>query len=108
MIWKPCVLPGLMAILCLSSCADLGDPLKPQPQSSLTATTLDFGTVALSRSTTRSVTISNSGTGTLVGSAELSCAEYTFQSGGGAFALRAGEFRTIEVAFTPGGVGTFP
>jgi len=97
-----------LAAITLGGCSDLGDVLKPQPQSQLTATALDFGTVAVSQSTTRSVTISNSGTGALTGTASLSCSEYFLQSGGGPFSLASGQSRTMVVEFTPGSVGSFP
>ena len=98
----------VLASVLVAGCSDLGAPFKPRPQSQVSATSLDFGTVVVSRSTTRSVTITNAGTGTLTGTAELTCADYSFQSGGGDYALGAGQSKTIVVAFTPGSVGTFP
>ena len=98
----------LASVLVVAGCSDLGAPFKPRPQSQLSATALDFGTVVVTRSTTRSLTITNAGTGTLTGTAELTCSEYSFESGGGAYALGAGQSKTIVVAFTPGSVGTFP
>ncbi|HEU4724865.1 MAG TPA: choice-of-anchor D domain-containing protein [Candidatus Eisenbacteria bacterium] len=98
---------ALTSILAVAGCSDLGDPFKPQPQSRLSATALDFGTVVVSRSSTRTITITNDGTGTLTGDAQLACAEYALQSGGGAFALGAGQSKSIVVAFTPGAVGSY-
>lgn len=98
----------LVATLAWSGCSDLGSVVKPNPQSQLSATSLDFGTVAVSQSVTRSLTISNSGTGILTGTASLSCAGYSLPSGGGPFALAGGQSRTIVVEFTPGSVGLYP
>jgi len=98
----------ILATITLGGCSDLGEVLKPRPQSQLSATALDFGTVAVSQSTTRSLTISNSGTGILTGTASISCSEYSLQSGGGSFTLAGGQSRAIVVEFTPGSVGSFP
>lgn len=99
---------ALTSMVLLAGCSDLGAPFKPQPRSQLSVTSLDFGTVVVSRSSTRAVTITNVGTGTLTGNAGLSCSEYTIQSGGGGYALGAGESQTVVVAFAPGSAGTFP
>lgn len=98
----------LVSLLAFAGCSDLGAPFQPRPQIQLSATSLDFGTVVVSRSTTRSVTITNAGTGTLTGTARLTCSDYSIQSGGGDYALGAGQSKTIVVAFAPGSVGTFP
>lgn len=99
---------ALTSMVVVAGCSDLGAPFKPQPRSELSVASLDFGTVVVSRSTTRTVTITNVGTGTLTGNAALSCSEYTIQSGGGAYALGAGESQTVVVAFAPASVGNFP
>jgi hypothetical protein len=97
----------LLALALSAGCSDLGAPLKPNPQAALSVTALDFGTVALSQTRDRSVTLSNAGTGTLTGTVAVSCAAYTIESGGGAYSLAAGESRTIDVRFNPGTVGDF-
>ncbi|HEX7077945.1 MAG TPA: choice-of-anchor D domain-containing protein [Candidatus Eisenbacteria bacterium] len=102
------VLAVATVVIPLAGCSDLGAPLEPRPQSQLSATLLDFGTLAVSQSATRSVTISNSGTGPLLGSARLSCAEYAIQSGGGPFSIPPGASHTIVVQFTPGAAGAYP
>src|SRR5690349_12486580 len=94
--------------LAAAGCSDLGTPFKPVPHADLSATTVSFGTLAVSQSTTRSIVVSNSGTGRLYGTATLSCSAYTIDSGGGGFELLPGQARTIVVRFTPDGVGTFP
>jgi hypothetical protein len=74
----------------------------------LSATSLDFGTVALSDSALRTVTLSNTGTADLAGTAAVTCSEYQLQTGGGAFSIAPGGSLTLVLRFTPGGVGTFP
>jgi hypothetical protein len=108
MHWQRRLLPLAVTLFALAGCSDLGRVVKPVPQSQLSATALDFGTVAVSQSVTRSLTVTNSGTGTLTGEASLSCAGYSLQSGGGPFALAGGQSRTIVVAFAPASVGTYP
>ncbi len=99
----------LLAVpLVFTGCSDLGEVVKPMPQSQISANALDFGTVAVSQSVTRSISITNSGTGTLTGTASLSCAGYSLVSGGGAFALGGGQSRAIVVAFAPASVGVYP
>jgi hypothetical protein len=43
-----------MFALSLASCSDLGPLVKPKPQAQLSALSLDFGTIAINKSTTRS------------------------------------------------------
>lgn len=97
-----------IAAVIAAGCSDLGTPLKPKPQPQLSATALDFGTVAVSQSNTRSITITNAGTGTLLGDAAISCEGYSIETGGGPFALSASESRTVVVGFTPSTTGSFP
>jgi hypothetical protein len=58
-------------------CSDLGEPLRLAPQPGVSATALDFGTVAVGGSATRSVTVTNAGTADFSGSAGLSCPGYS-------------------------------
>lgn len=87
----------------------MGAPLKLRAQAELSATSLDFGTVAVSGSATRSVIVRNSGTADLVGSATLlSCPDFQLESGGGPFTIGPGQQLTIVLRFAPSGVGSFP
>jgi hypothetical protein len=87
----------------------MGAPLKLRAQAELSASSLDFGTVAVSGSATRSVIVRNSGTADLVGNAALlSCPDYQLESGGGPFTVGPGNQLTIVLRFVPSGVGSFP
>jgi len=76
------------------------------PHAELSATSLDFGTVAVSASVTRSVIVGNSGGADLHGSASVACGGFSIQSGGGAFTVPAGGQHTVVVAYMPSGTGT--
>jgi len=91
----------------LSGCSDLGTQPKRLAAPQLSATSLDFGTVAVSDSAFRSFTLSNTGTANLTGSASLSCPEYELDSGGGPFTIPPGGSVTLVVQFKPGALGTF-
>lgn len=69
---------------------------------------LDFGTVPLGSSADRSFTISNSGGGTLSGTVDVLCDAYAVVSGGGDFALGAGETQEVTIRFTPTSPGEVP
>ena len=100
-------LAAFALVLVVVGCSDLGTPLEPTPLGQVSATAIDFGTVAVGQSTTRTVVVSNVGTGKLVATPSVAWTEFTVESGGGTFTLRPGESRTITVRFTPSGVGVF-
>lgn len=97
---------ALVAALVLAGCSDLGSPIPLVPRAEVSATSIDFGTVAVSGTSTRSVVVSNSGNGPLQGFASVSCAGFSIQSGGGAFTVPPGGQHTVVVAYTPSAVGT--
>jgi hypothetical protein len=45
---------ALVAVVAMSGCSDLGEPIHLSPHAELSATSLDFGTVAVSSTVTRS------------------------------------------------------
>ena len=92
----------------VAGCSDLGIPLRPRAQPEVSSTTLDFGTLALSDSAHRTVTLTNAGTAALAGIVAVSCPEYSLVSGGGPFNLPPGGSRTITLKFQPSAAGTFP
>jgi centrosomal CEP192-like protein len=96
------------ASLALAGCSDLGDPVRPAARPELSASALDFGTVAVTSSATRSVVITNSGTGKLEGAASVPCSSYQVLSGGGSFSISPGGSVTIVLRFSPAAVGSFP
>jgi hypothetical protein len=105
-------LRALLALMALGSglagCSDLGEPIKLTPRAEVSATALDFGTVAVSASASRSVVVSNSGTGTLNGFASVRCPVYSIQSGGGSFTVAPGGEHTVVVVYAPTTTGQSP
>jgi len=107
MVHRPRLAPTLAVLALLASgCSDLGSPLRLEPRPQLSATSLDFGTVAVSASSQRSVTIGNLGDADLVGDAAVSCPEFRLDAGGGAFRVPPGGEHVVEVSFVPGAVGS--
>lgn len=100
------VLPALVALLAVAGCSDLGAPLRLLPHPEVSVTALDFGTVALSDTASRSVSVGNSGTADLHGNAAVSCPAFVIESGGGAFTVAPGAVHIVVVRFQPTGVGT--
>jgi len=82
------------------------NPTQPQSSCSISTTSLNFGTVNVGSSTDRTLTITNTGGGTLTGSTSESCSHYSIVSGGGSYSLGAGQSRTVTVRFAPTSLGT--
>jgi hypothetical protein len=97
-----------VAALTLAGCSDLGAPLKLLPHIELSAPSLDFGTVVVSGSATRSVVIGNSGNAPINGVAAVSCPGYSIDSGGGAFTVPPAGQHTVVVRYQPSSVGSSP
>ena len=96
---------ALVTALCVVGCSDLGEPIHLQAHAELSASALDFGTVAVSASATRSVIVGNSGGADLHGSASVSCPGFSIQSGGGAFTVPPAGQHTVVVAYSPSATG---
>jgi len=110
---RPLAPPGALAAAMLwamlgAGCSDLGEPLRLVPLPQVSATTLDFGTVAVNGAATRSVVIANTGTADLTGFASVTCADYTIDSGGGAYTVPPSTQHTVVVRYHPTAVGTSP
>ena len=99
---------ALVAAVGLAGCSDLGAPLRLVPRPELSVTSLDFGTVVVSGSATRSVVVGNSGNTDLVGFASVSCPGYSIESGGGAYSVPPGGQHTIVIAYRPAAQGPSP
>jgi hypothetical protein len=97
------VLSPLLAI----GCSDLGEPLRFAPQPGVSVAALDFGTVAVGGSATRSVSVSNSGTADFSGTAHVWCDGFRLDQGAGEFTVPPGGEHDVVVRFEPGAVGTF-
>ncbi len=76
----------------------------PTPVPALSADTLDFGSVTVGGSTTRSFTLRNTGGGMLAGSASSSSA---FSVSPQSFGIGAGGSQSFTVTFAPGSGGIF-
>jgi outer membrane protein assembly factor BamB len=66
---------------------------------------LDFGTVIVGTYLDTTFTITNIGSGTLVGAVSESCDQYSIVSGGGAYSLAGGEWVTVIVRYEPDSSG---
>ena len=97
---------ALVAAVVLTGCSDLGAPIRLGPHAELSATSLDFGTVAVSATVTRSVVVGNSGGGDLHGNASVACSNFSIQTGGGAFTVPPGGQHAVTVAYAPGDTGS--
>jgi len=107
MVHRPRLAPTLAVLALLASgCSDLGSPLRLEPRPQLSATSLDFGTVAVSASSQRSVTLGNSGDADLVGDAALTCPEFRIDAGGGPFRVPPGGEHVVVLSFVPGTIGS--
>lgn len=72
------------------------------PECTLTPGSLNFGTIPVGGSSTKSFTIRNDGGGNLHGAVGLfPCADFDILSGNGSFDLGAGQSKTITVEFSP-------
>ena len=78
---------------------------EPQAVCDLDTQALDFGTVTVGEFATRSFRVLNSGGSVLTGTVGASCPEFAIESGGGAYALAAGESIEVVVRFTPASPG---
>ena len=81
------------------------------PRLSVSPEELDFGTVQLPNSATRTLTITNTGGGTLTGNVNVSnpvgaSASFSLISGG-SFNLGANQSQTVTLSFSPKAPGTF-
>jgi hypothetical protein len=92
----------------MTGCSDLGAPLKLLPHIELSPTTVDFGTVLVSGSATRTVLVGNSGNGALSGFAAVACPGYSIDSGGGAFTVAPAGQHSIVVRYQPSVSGSSP
>ncbi|MGH7740888.1 MAG: choice-of-anchor D domain-containing protein, partial [Candidatus Eiseniibacteriota bacterium] len=100
--------PAAYLAISVAGCSDLGPLVKPKAQADLSALALDFGTVALNQSATRSVVIRNIGSAPLPITPSISGAVYALPPGTAPFSVPAGAQWTLDVTFTPSAVGAYP
>lgn len=72
-----------------------------EPVCSVSTTALDFGTVTVGSNADLGFTITNTGGGTLTGSVSEGCPAFTILTGGGSYALSAGQVHEVTVRFAP-------
>ena len=97
------VLSPLLAV----GCSDLGAPQRFAPQPGVSVRALDFGTVAVGGSATRSVSVFNSGTADFSGTAHVWCDGFKLDAGAGEFTVPPGGEHDVVVRFEPSTVGSF-
>jgi hypothetical protein len=102
------VLAAALLAPLLAGCSDLGPLVRPKPQAQLSALSLDFGTVAVTQSASRSLVIRNVGTAPLDVTPSLTGTNYTLPAGNAPFSVPPNAEWTLDVNFTPGAVGAFP
>ena len=84
-----------------------GDKQTKPTACSVSATQLDFGSVTVGQTKDLLFTITNTGQGTLSGTATESCADYSLQ-GNSSYSLGSGASAAITVRFAPTVSGTHP
>jgi hypothetical protein len=99
--------PGVLLVLALGGCSDLGDPLRRAPQCDVSATSVDFGTVAVNDSASRTLVIRNLGNAHLAGSVALACPPFRVVTGGGPYSLAPGETLAVGLRFLPTAPGDY-
>jgi len=103
----PCTVETGSALCADVSCA--ATVPEPDPECWVSADTLDFGEARPGETVDRSLTVRNVGGGTLVGVVSEECDDYEILSGGGAYALAAGDSVVVTVRFTaPSMPGSYP
>jgi len=101
------VLPLVLVVGSMAGCSDMGNPVRPKAEPLLSSATLDFGIVAVRGTTTRNLTVRNSGSAALTGTAAVSCDGYQLVQGGGPFSIAPDQSQTFVVRFSPSAVGSF-
>jgi formylglycine-generating enzyme required for sulfatase activity len=66
---------------------------------------LAFGTVAVGDSSSKTFTITNTGTATIAGTISEACNYFSIVLGGGAYSLSAAQVRTVTVQYKPAAAG---
>lgn len=87
-----------------SACSDVpcsGAGQLAEPICSLDTPQLHFGERQIGTSTDLAFTISNTGSGTLTGTISVPSGPFSIISGGGPYALTAGQSRTVTVRYSP-------
>jgi centrosomal CEP192-like protein/HYDIN/CFA65/VesB family protein len=95
---------GLALLAALLACSKKSTPTAPPPPAAcqIQPTSLNFGAVTVGNvSSNQTFTLTNSGSGTLTGTINLSCPDFTLVSGAGSYSLSASQSRAVTVRFNP-------
>jgi len=105
-------LAKILAIVGLSSCAGYTSSGKTQPQDpgtgvlSPSATSISFGSVAVGNTATQSLSVTNTGLGTVtIAQATLTGAGFTVVGGNPSGTIAVGQSSTIQIQFAPTSTG---
>ena len=90
----------------VAGCGDVGRRVILKGQWDVQAAPLDFGTIALTQSAARSITVRNAGNAALSGTASVSCPAFHLGSPG-PFTIAPGGALTLPLTFSPGTTGVF-
>lgn len=101
------VVPAALLALLAAGCSDLGPLVRPKPQAQLSTMAIDFGTVVLNQTVTRTVVIANIGTAPLNVTPSVATPQFTLPAGSAAISIPPGGQHSIDVQFTPGQVGSY-
>ena len=94
----------VLSLLCVvGGCGDddTTNPPASNPVCQITPDSLAFGDVEVGETKDLPITIKNTGGGTLSGVVSEECPVYSIASGGGSYALTAGQEKTVTVRFAP-------
>ncbi len=83
------------------ACIGIGLAGGDQPACNIQPASLTFPATAVGSQSDLAFSITNSGTGTLTGDVQESCAAFSITSGGGSYSLAAEQSRTVTVRFAP-------
>ena len=89
----------------MAACSDLGDPFDPRSDCDRSTGGIYFGEVELGYFADRTLVIHNSGNADLIGSADLSNANYAILSGSGPFVIPPLSDYSILVRYAPADTG---
>ena len=97
----------MLLVLALAGCSDLGDSLRRTPRCDVSASLVDFGTVAVDDSASRTIVLRNLGSADLTGTVALACPPFRVVTGGGPYSLAPGETLTVGLRFLPTAAGDY-
>jgi plastocyanin len=104
MLWVGRLAVGVWVLLAAGCGGGGGDTLTNPPVCGVSPSTLNFGSVVVGQTVDQTLTITNSGQGTLAGAVSEACTDYSIQ-GSATYSLGPGASATITVRFAPSAPG---